>query len=150
MIDTRRSKWSRPNDRNYRDQTIEMIEIRWSRWLRADDRNDWDQTIEMIETRRSWGLKPGDRNGLDQTIELIETKQACLSRPDDWDHTIEILLIFFPYHRRSHRTGCTGPDPTNFWESNMGPAQYCVASIDSLQLGPYYLFNPGCAPVPYA
>ena len=26
-------------------------------------------------------------------------------------------------HRRSHRMG---PDPTNFLESNMGPAQYCV------------------------
>ena len=30
-------------------------------------------------------------------------------------------------HRRHHRTGCTGPDPTNFWESDMGPAQNCVA-----------------------
>ena len=30
-------------------------------------------------------------------------------------------------HRRSHHTGCTGPNPTNFWESNMGPAQYCAA-----------------------
>ena len=30
-------------------------------------------------------------------------------------------------HRRSHRTGCTGPDPTNFWDSNMGPAQNFVA-----------------------
>ena len=30
-------------------------------------------------------------------------------------------------HRRSHRMGCMGPDPTNFWESNMGPAQNCVA-----------------------
>ena len=30
-------------------------------------------------------------------------------------------------HRRSHRTGCTGPDPTNFLESNIGPAQNCVA-----------------------
>ena len=26
-----------------------------------------------------------------------------------------------PTHRHSHRTGCTGPDPTNFWDSNMGP-----------------------------
>ena len=26
-------------------------------------------------------------------------------------------------HRRSHRIGCPGPDPTNFWESTMGPAQ---------------------------
>ena len=30
-------------------------------------------------------------------------------------------------HRRSHLTGCTGPDPTNFWKSIMGPTQYCVA-----------------------
>ena len=45
-------------------------------------------------------------------------------------------------HRRSHCTGCVGPDPTNFWESNMGPAQNCVESINSLQLGPYHLFNP--------
>ena len=30
-------------------------------------------------------------------------------------------------HRRSHRTGSTGPDPTNFWEPNMGPAQNFVA-----------------------
>ena len=27
-------------------------------------------------------------------------------------------------HRRSHRSGCTDQDPTNFWESNMGPAQH--------------------------
>ena len=27
-------------------------------------------------------------------------------------------------HRRSHRTG---PDPTNFWDSNMGPALNFVA-----------------------
>ena len=31
-------------------------------------------------------------------------------------------------HRRSHRTGYPGPDPTNFWESNMGPAQNFVAT----------------------
>ena len=30
-------------------------------------------------------------------------------------------------HRRSHRTGCTGQDPTNFWDSNMGPPQNFVA-----------------------
>ena len=30
-------------------------------------------------------------------------------------------------HRRSHRTGCTGPDPTNFWDSNMGPSQNFVS-----------------------
>ena len=48
---------------------------------------------------------------------------------------------------RSQRTGCTDPNLTNFWESNMGPAQYCVGSIDSLQLGPYHLFNPDGSPV---
>ena len=30
-------------------------------------------------------------------------------------------------HRRSHRTGCPGPDPTNFWDSDMGPPQNFVA-----------------------
>ena len=51
-------------------------------------------------------------------------------------------------HRRSHRTGCTGPDPTNFWDSNMGPPQNFVAKyFDSLHNGPYHLFNPGGASV---
>ena len=31
------------------------------------------------------------------------------------------------HHRRSHRTDCTGLDPTNFWESNMGSAQNCAS-----------------------
>ena len=32
------------------------------------------------------------------------------------------------FNKRRHRIGCTGPDPTNFWESNMGAAQYCVVA----------------------
>ena len=49
-------------------------------------------------------------------------------------------------HRRSHHTACTGPDHINVWEFNVGPARYCVGSNNSLQLGPYHLFNPGGAP----
>ena len=52
-------------------------------------------------------------------------------------------------YRRSHRTGCTGPDPTNFWESNMGPAQICVAKyyITSI-LDPIYTnFSTPAAPL---
>ena len=30
-------------------------------------------------------------------------------------------------HRRSHRTGCKDPDPTNFWESNMDPRMFLVS-----------------------
>ena len=30
-------------------------------------------------------------------------------------------------HKRSHSTGCTCPNSTKFWESNMRPAWYCVA-----------------------
>ena len=47
----------------------------------------------------------------------------------------------------SHRMGCTCPDPTNFWESNMGTTPKIVErSTYSLQLGLYHLFNPGGAP----
>ena len=31
--------------------------------------------------------------------------------------------------RHSHRTGCTGPDPTNFWEAIMGPTQNCAKYV---------------------
>ena len=46
-----------------------------------------------------------------------------------------------------HIVARTGPDLglyTNFWESNMEPAQNCVAKYYSLQLGPYQLpsFQP--------
>ena len=27
-------------------------------------------------------------------------------------------------HRRSHRTGCTGPDPTNFQKGKIGPPNF--------------------------
>ena len=50
------------------------------------------------------------------------------------------------YHRRRYRTG---PDPTNFWESNMDSLNIVLQSINSLQLGPYHLFNPRDAPAPY-
>ena len=33
---------------------------------------------------------------------------------------ISLLLLLLIY-RHSHRTGCTCPDPTNFWDSNIGP-----------------------------
>ena len=47
-----------------------------------------------------------------------------------YDRIDRIYPVFFKFkviakgrfawgHKRSHRTGCTGPDPTNFWESNM-------------------------------
>ena len=51
-----------------------------------------------------------------------------------------------PYHRRRYRTG---PDPTNFWESNMDPPNTVLQSINSLQLGHYHLFNPSDASAPY-
>ena len=50
-------------------------------------------------------------------------------------------LITSTNRRRSPRTG---PDSTNFRESNMGVVQNCVAK--PLQLGPYHLFNPGGTP----
>ena len=31
------------------------------------------------------------------------------------------FALLIPMHRRRRRTGCTGPDHTNFWESNMDP-----------------------------
>ena len=58
------------------------------------------------------------------------------------ESAVSVSEISDPF-RRSLRTG---PDPTNFWESNMEPAQYCVGSINSLQLGPYHLFNLGGTP----
>ena len=45
---------------------------------------------------------------------------------------IPVLFLFDRFlwkHRSSHRTGCTGPDPTNFWDSNMRPAQNFVAKF---------------------
>ena len=36
-------------------------------------------------------------------------------------------LISSKESRHSHRTGCTGLDPTSFWDSIMGSAQNCVA-----------------------
>ena len=49
-------------------------------------------------------------------------------------------------HRRSHRTGCTGLDPTNFWESNIYRTRPILCSEVLIQLGPYHLSNPGGAP----
>ena len=47
-------------------------------------------------------------------------------------------------HKHNHHTSYMGLDPTNFWESNIGPTQNCVGKyISSIQLGPYYLLNPG-------
>ena len=43
------------------------------------------------------------------------------------DEGIEDGWGFCRQHRRSHRTSCKGPDPTNFWESEVGHAQYGVA-----------------------
>ena len=40
---------------------------------------------------------------------------------------IESEVRICTHIRRSHHTGCMGQDPTNIWEFNMGPAQYCVA-----------------------
>ena len=32
-----------------------------------------------------------------------------------------LIVLFYVIHRRRHRTGCTDPDRTNFWESIMDP-----------------------------
>ena len=45
-------------------------------------------------------------------------------------------------HWRSHRMGCTGPDPTNFRESNMGPAQNCVAKYKFTRTWTLPFFHP--------
>ena len=55
--------------------------------------------------------------------------------------------IYVENHRRSHRTSCTGPDPTNFWESNMWPAQNCEVLILFTTAWTLPSFQPHGAPV---
>ena len=62
----------------------------------------------------------------------------------DWfQNSIEFLFIVYKLgypalpgpgvtHRCSHRTGCKSPDPTNFWESNMGGTRPKMCSKESI------------------
>ena len=45
-------------------------------------------------------------------------------------------------HWRSHRMGCTGPDPTNFWDFNMGPAQNFVTVLIHYTIDPTIFSTP--------
>ena len=49
-------------------------------------------------------------------------------------------------HRRSHRTGFTGPDPTNFWDSNMGPPKFCSKVLIHYTMDPT-IFSTPAAPL---
>ena len=54
-------------------------------------------------------------------------RQLCDN--SDYIYCLKALVVDVVHIRRSHRTGCTDPDPTNFWESNMEPAQNYVAKF---------------------
>ena len=58
------------------------------------------------------------------------------------------LIFFWKFEQPSlgAATGCMGPDPTNFWESNRDPPNFVLQSNSSLPPGPYHLFNPGSTP----
>ena len=58
---------------------------------------------------------------------LLHTDRGCNHRSFACpSYSVDVRLLWCP-HRRSH---LTGPDPTNFWESNTGPAQNCVANYN--------------------
>ena len=56
-------------------------------------------------------------------VDRVNSNEFCICIAHNL-HTSRIC------HRRSRQTGCTGPDPANFRESNMGPSHFCVAKYN--------------------
>ena len=102
----------------------------WPQWRTQRVVNDWNSLPDAVV---SAPMVNSFKNRLDKWLE-----EERWNNPEGWR-----LRFHNPTSTSTWvgSMGCTGPDPTNFLESNMDPPNILKRSVNSLPLRPYHLFN---------